>query len=212
MTEEKFLKTVLKEKIVAIVRGASPETIINVAQSLVKGNICLMEITCDTSEAPEMIKVVNKKMKKEILLGAGTVTSPQLAEASIKAGAEYIIAPNLDLEVVNYCQKRGVPIIPGVATPTEILQATKYGVRMVKLFPAAALGPDYIKQIRSPIKKVKILAVGGINFNNASEMLQAGADALGIGGSLVNSKMVKEKNWREIEHRAKELVKIVNRD
>ncbi|MCD6219628.1 bifunctional 4-hydroxy-2-oxoglutarate aldolase/2-dehydro-3-deoxy-phosphogluconate aldolase [Candidatus Calescamantes bacterium] len=210
ITKEEFLNIVLKEKIIAIVRGVDPNKIIKVTQVLSNSGIHLVEITCNTPGVDRMIQTVSARLRDKVLLGAGTVVNVELAELVIASGAKYIITPNLDQEVINYCQRRNVPIVPGVTTPSEILQAMKHGLRMVKLFPAGALGTTYIKQIRGPIKDVSIVAVGGINLDNALDMLQAGADALGIGESLVNTQLVENEQWDEIEHRAKKLVKIRN--
>lgn len=207
---EKFFDIVLKEKIIAIVRGVNSDKIVNIARILSRSGIHLMEITCNTPGVDKMIKQVSTESKNKVLLGAGTVITVELAELVIEAGAKYIIAPNLDKEIINYCRKRNIPIVPGVTTPSEILQAMKCGLPMVKLFPAGALGTDYLKQIRAPLREVKIIAVGGINLSNALDMLQAGADALGVGGSLVNTRLVEHEEWEEIERRAKELVRMVN--
>jgi len=209
-TGEKFFDLVLKEKIIAIVRGVDSDKIVNIARVLSRSGIHLIEITCNTPGVDKMIRRVSAELKGKVLLGAGTVITVELAELVIEAGAKYIIAPNLDKEIINYCRKRNIPIIPGVVTPSEILQAVKYGLSMVKLFPAGALGSGYLKQIRAPLQEVKIIAVGGINLTNALNLLQAGADALGIGGSLVNSKLVESEDWEEMERRAKELVRIVS--
>lgn len=208
LSEEDFVKAVLKEKIIAIVRGVNSDKMIKTIHALSQGCIHLIEITCDTPGVEGIIRRCKAELKDDFLLGAGTVTSTQLAKLVIDAGAKYIITPNLDEKVVRYCQERNIPVIPGVTTPTEILQALKYGIRMVKLFPAGALGTAYIKQIRSPIKDVRIVAVGGIDLDNAREMFQAGADALGIGSSMVNAFMVENEKWDEIESRARQFVKI----
>ena len=193
---------ILKEKVVAIIRSTKPDTLLKVVEVLSTNGIQLIEITCNTPNFDNVLKSISQEMGNRIMLGAGTVTCVDLATEAIDAGARYIIAPNLDKEVIIYCQERSIPIIPGVTTPTEILQAFKLGCNLVKLFPAAALGTIYLKQIRGPLDNVKILAVGGVNLNNAREMLAAGADALAVGGSLVNDSLIEKAAWEEIGQRA----------
>jgi len=204
-----ILSRLLEEKIVAIVRGIEADSVIKLAEALASSGIHLIEITCNTPGVASMIETVSAALGDEAVIGAGTVTSTQLAGTVIDAGARYVLAPNLDKAVLDYCQERAVPMIPGATTCTEILQALEYGVEVVKLFPAAALGTSYLKQIRGPLDDAKIMAVGGVNKGNAAELLAAGADALGIGGSLVSRELVAKGAWDDIRARAAELVQIV---
>jgi 2-dehydro-3-deoxyphosphogluconate aldolase/(4S)-4-hydroxy-2-oxoglutarate aldolase len=196
MDAKQIYQTIRDEKIIAIVRGVSADRVLRIAEALYAGGIRLMEITCNTPGVTGMIEAVSKAMAGKVLVGAGTVLTEKLAEEVCTAGAQYVIAPDINPAVVEFCLKRGVPVIPGAATPTEILLAKRLGVAMIKIFPAEALGADYIQQIRGPIDDMDFVAVGGVTERNAAEFLKAGCVAVGLGGSLVKKELVEREDWR----------------
>ncbi len=188
--------TVREEKIIAIVRGVPPTTIIDIAKALHAGGIRLMEITCNTPGVEEMISEVYSTLKDDIIIGAGTVITRELAEKVRNAGAQYIIAPDVNPEVIRYCMDNDIAVIPGAATPTEILNAYRMGVRMIKIFPAQGLGIDYIKQLRGPVSDMDFIAVGGINPDNLSDFLDAGCIGVGLSNSLIKKELVANSDWQ----------------
>lgn len=153
--------------------------------------------------AVEVIQQIDKELGNEILLGAGTVLDPYTAKIAIEAGAKYIVAPNLSEETALLCNKHRVPYIPGVLTPTEIVKALELGVPLIKLFPASAVGPSYIKAIHGPLPQAKLLPTGGVNVENVKDWIKAGAAAVGVGGGLTKG------SRKEIAERAKKLVQAV---
>ena len=195
---EKTVEWALKEKIIAIVRGMEAKDCLRVAQALYDGGIRLMEITYDQRDPAQWAKTADaigkiaEAFEGRMLVGAGTVISPDTNPA--------VIARTRELELVS---------MPGAMTPSEILAAHAAGADLVKLFPAAALGPAYLKAVRSPISHVRIMAVGGINEKNAAEFLKAGAVGLGVGGNLANRQWIADGAFEKITQTAQALVAAV---
>lgn len=174
-----------------------------------EGGISLLEITMNTAGALQMIEDVRKTFEGILRVGAGTVLNLQMAKDAIAAGAEYIISPNLDEEVLAYGLLQGVDVWPGTMTPTEIVRAHKLGARAVKVFPIGSLGIKYLKEIRGPLNHIPMIATGGINKENIQEVLSYGVTAVGLGGNLVNNKLIQEGRYLEITQLAREYVQLV---
>jgi 2-dehydro-3-deoxyphosphogluconate aldolase/(4S)-4-hydroxy-2-oxoglutarate aldolase len=180
---------------------------VNVAEALKAGGMDVIEFTCSTPGAIDMIKQASAHFGDEVLMGAGTVLDPETARAAILAGAEFIVTPALNLDTVELCNRYGKPIVPGALTPTEILTAWQAGADMVKVFPASIGGPKYIKAVLAPLPQLRLVPTGGVSAENAAEYLKAGATALGVGGNLVNKEAVAKGDWGAITAEAKKLIK-----
>ena len=212
MKAEQIYKLIREEKIIAIARGVRIDQVINIAEAILAGGIKMLEVTCNTEGVFEMIKMLREKMGKRMCIGAGTVITTQLAEKAIDAGAEFIIAPDTNTEVIDYCVKNDVAILPGAATATEILAAKRHGAKMVKIFPASALGVNYIKALRGPIDDVDFVAVDGVRPENMAEFFAVGCVAIGIGASVVRKEFVEKGDWKAIADTARRYVKIYRRE
>lgn len=206
---EQVIQTILDEKIIAIVRGVEVEKAVKAAEALYAGGIKLVEITfnqkdpiswCKTAEA---IRQIREKMGGKMLVGAGTVTSPELVEMAANAGAAYIISPDTDVEVIRKTRELGLVSLPGAYTATEAKQAHVAGADFVKLFPCIEGAPAYLKALCAPFNHIRFLAVGGVNADNAAEFLKAGAVGVGVGGCLVNKKWVDAGEYERITEEAK---------
>lgn len=199
-----ILERILKEKVIAIVRGIPCERIIELAEALEKGGVVCTEITFDQSSREGIQNTLNSISKmKEILgerlcIGAGTVMSRVQVQEAVKAGAEYIISPDVNREVIEETKALGKISIPGALTPTEIAQAYAYGADVVKVFPAGVLGAAYMKAVKAPLKHIPMFAVGGISADNCGEFLKAGAAGIGAGGNLVSAKLLESGQTDEI--------------
>lgn len=206
------IEQISNEKVIAIVRGVGPEQCLRVAEALYAGGIRLMEITFNQSrpdtfaDTAASIAAIGEAYAGRMLCGAGTVTSAALVDQAADAGAAYIISPDFNPDVVRRTLERGIVSIPGAMTPSEILAAHNAGADFVKLFPAAALGTDYIKAVRSPISHVKLLAVGGVNEKNIGAFLAAGLCGAGVGGNLANKAWIQSGEYERITAVAAELV------
>ncbi|MGO4371770.1 bifunctional 4-hydroxy-2-oxoglutarate aldolase/2-dehydro-3-deoxy-phosphogluconate aldolase [Paenibacillus sp. MCAF20] len=198
-----MLDLLLKHKIVAILRGIENKHADNAAQALIDGGIHMMEITMNTDGAAAMIERWRNKFDGKAAVGAGTVLDVELAKQAVDAGAQFIISPNLDEEVIAFGRERGISVWPGVMTPTEIVKAVKAGAEAVKLFPMGTLGVGYLKEIRGPLDSVPIMATGGVDLHNIADYFKAGANAVGMGGKLINLEWVREGKFDQVTERAK---------
>jgi 2-dehydro-3-deoxyphosphogluconate aldolase/(4S)-4-hydroxy-2-oxoglutarate aldolase len=206
MHPTEIYELIRKEKVVAIIRGVSAETVINIANALYAGGIKLMEITCNTPNVMEMIHQVSCEMDGRMCIGAGTVITGDLAANAHQAGAKYIVAPDVNPDVIAYCRENRLAVIPGAATPTEILTAYRLGVRTIKIFPADGLGPRYIEQIRGPINDMDFIAVGGIDLQNIPVFINAGCAGVGVGSSLIRGEFIAQSNWPGLSDLAEKMI------
>ncbi|MGE5604746.1 MAG: bifunctional 4-hydroxy-2-oxoglutarate aldolase/2-dehydro-3-deoxy-phosphogluconate aldolase [Bacteroidota bacterium] len=188
--------------VVSIIRGFEESIVYNTVRALVEGGIRAVEITFNTPGAAGIIERLKKEYSGKMTIGAGTVLDPETARIAILAGADYILSPSLNLKVIEVCNRYGKLAVPGVLTPTEVVNAMEAGAQIVKLFPARAFGPVYIKDLKSPLDQVEIMAVGGITIENAGEYIKNGAMSVGVGSELVNAKLVAAGNYGEISRKA----------
>lgn len=206
------LNHILDAKVIAITRGVSSEDIPALAQALYDGGITCMEITFDMSSEEKSkdtlkgISIIRDQFAGKIIPGAGTVMTPEQVRAAAEAGAEYMISPNSDEEVIRETKRLDKVSIPGALTPSEAANAHKWGADIVKIFPAGNLGPSYIKAICAPLKHIKFTAVGGVTAENCASFVKAGCVGVSAGGNLVNAKLIAEKNFAEITRIARAYV------
>jgi 2-dehydro-3-deoxyphosphogluconate aldolase/(4S)-4-hydroxy-2-oxoglutarate aldolase len=198
MSKKDNLERMLSVGIVAVVRANTPEGMIEIARALKKGGVDVVEITMTTPGALEIIKDVSTKLGREILTGVGSVTDPETAEKAIGAGAQFVVGPVLNYDVIKICQKLDKVCVPGTFTPTEILSAWNAGADLVKVFPTSLGGPGYVRAVLAPLPGLKLVPTGGVRVENAGEFIKAGAAALAVGGNLVSKKAVAEKDWNWI--------------
>lgn len=203
-----ILNRLHEAKVVAIVRGLKKEKVRPVADALLRGGIKAIEVTFDTPGAKDMIEVLRDEYAGKMLIGAGTVLDTETARTAILSGADFVLAPTVNTQMIELCNRYSRIAVPGAMTPTEILTAWEAGAGMVKLFPAGVLTPKYVKDVLGPLKHISLMAVGGITLGNAAEFLKAGADALGIASDLVSMQYVNEDNFAAIEDAARQFVQI----
>jgi 2-dehydro-3-deoxyphosphogluconate aldolase / (4S)-4-hydroxy-2-oxoglutarate aldolase len=158
-----------------------------------------------------VLEKVAERLGDKILLGAGTVLDPETARAAMLAGAEFIVSPAVNVEVIELCRRYSKLVMPGALTPTEVVTAWQAGADIVKIFPSELTGPKYIKALKAPLPQIRMMPTGGVNLDTAEEFLKAGACALGIGGSLVEPKAVAAGDLKRIESLARQYVEIVRR-
>ncbi|MCW2119007.1 bifunctional 4-hydroxy-2-oxoglutarate aldolase/2-dehydro-3-deoxy-phosphogluconate aldolase [Flavobacterium sp. 7A] len=183
-----------KMPIVCIIRNISLEVIEEILPHYKKAGLTTLEITMNSDNACEIIKAVAAN-HPEINVGAGTVCTMADLMMALDAGATFIVTPIMDVEVMNYCEERNIPIFPGAFTPLEIFNANKLGATAVKIFPATQLGPGYVKDILGPLNTIKLLPTGGVDVHNIQSFFQAGAIGVGMGGSLFDKKLIEAKNY-----------------
>ncbi|MBA7654695.1 hypothetical protein ES703_62578 [subsurface metagenome] len=207
--KEKNLQEIINCGVVAIVRVASAKEAVEVCMAVAKGGVKPIEVTMTVPGAIDAIKEFKSVVKDEVLVGAGTVLDPETARAVILAGAEFVVSPTLNLEVIEVCRRYSKIVIPGTFTPTEILTAWEAGADIVKVFPATVGGPQYFRDIKGPLPQIRLMPTGGVNLENTPDFIRAGAVAVAAGTSLVDKKAVSERNFDLITETAKKFVEAV---
>ena len=189
--------------VIAIMRAKSPDQLLAAAEAVKVGGVRAIEVTMTTPGALEVIREAVARFGDQVLFGAGSVLDPESARAAILAGAQFIVAPTLNLQTIELCKRYGVAVMPGAFTPTEILTAWEAGADFVKVFPASVGGPAYIKAVKQPLPQVKLVPVGGVDLNTTADFIRAGADLVGVGGELINQKLLDTRDFSAITERAR---------
>ncbi|WP_127533769.1 bifunctional 4-hydroxy-2-oxoglutarate aldolase/2-dehydro-3-deoxy-phosphogluconate aldolase [Paenibacillus kobensis] len=196
-----------RHRIVAILRGIEESRADRTAQAIIDGGVRLLEVTMNTDGAAAIINQWRTKFGGgEARIGAGTVLDVQMAQEAVAAGAQFLISPNLDEEVIAYGAERGISVWPGCMTPTEIVRAWKAGAEAVKVFPMGTLGWKYLAEIRAPLDRIPMLATGGVNLDNIGDYFRAGACAVGMGTKLVDMDWVRAGEYERITERVRQFV------
>ena len=209
MSREADLQRVLDGGIVAIIRASSGEQLVGVAEALYAGGIDVIEVTFTVPRVLEILADVREALGEKILLGAGTVLDPESARAAMLAGAEFIVCPNVDVDVIRMCRRYGKLVMPGALTPTEVVTAWEAGADIVKVFPADVGGPGYLKALAGPLPQVKLLPTGGVDLNTIGSFLDAGACAVGLGSALVEKEAVARGDMDRVKSLAEQYVAAV---
>ncbi len=210
MEKRDVFNRMLQEGLIPVIRVSTAQEAIDVAEAIKQGGCTCIEITMTVQSAIDVIKELTQRYKDEIIMGAGTVLDPETGRAALLAGAQFIVSPILNIDLIRLAHRYSVVVIPGTMTPTEILTAWNAGADMVKVFPAAQLGgPEYIKAIRGPLPQTLLIPTGGVNLQNAGAFIKAGAAALGVGGELVDKKAIQEKKFHIITETTRSFLKAI---
>jgi len=202
MSKVDKLNLIRETGVIAIMRAQSSIQLIAAADAIKQGGVKVIEVTMTTPGALDVIAEATRRYGQEVLFGAGTVLDAETARAAILAGAGFVVAPTLNLDVIALCNRYSIPAIPGCYTPTEMLTAWEAGADMIKLFPAEVGGPDLIKAILAPLPQLEIIPVGGVTMETAAEFIRKGAAALGVGSNLINQKLLDAGDMDELTRRA----------
>ena len=191
-----------REKASAILRTHDQEKAALAMEAAIRGGFRVIEFTLTVPGVFELIKDFSRR--GDLVVGAGTVLSPEEAEQAVDSGAQFLVSPVVDEAVIRSAREMGVASFPGTHTATEMMQAHRLGADFCKLFPAPAGGPDYLKAILGPLPFLKIVPTNGADQFNAGEWIQAGAFAVGFVASLFEPGFIAKSNWDAIEQRARE--------
>jgi len=203
------LKKILDTGVIAIVRVASAADAVDVCGAVSRGGVKTIEVTMTVPGAIEAIREFKKQSKDDVLLGAGTVLDPETARIVILNGADFIVSPNLNIEVIKMAHRYGKLVIPGTFTPTEILAAWDAGADIVKVFPAGVVGPQYLKDIKGPLPQIRLTPTGGVTLENTPDFIRAGASCVSVATALVDKKALAEKNFDVISEKARQFIEAV---
>ena len=178
-----------RHRLIAILRRVEPQALLlDLVAELAADGVRVLEVTFDGASAAEDLVAVRERLGgSDVMVGAGTIVTRERMDAALGAGAEFLVAPTLDLALLAEAVDRGVPVIPGAYSPTEIALAWDSGATFVKVFPVSSLGPSHIRELRGPLRDIEMIATGGVDATNTAAYLEAGCVAVGVGGALVKA-------------------------
>jgi 2-dehydro-3-deoxyphosphogluconate aldolase/(4S)-4-hydroxy-2-oxoglutarate aldolase len=209
MTDE-TKKTLEQVGLIPVLRASSVELGHALVEAMMAGGVTVVEVTMTVPNALTLLRDLKQKHGDRLLLGSGTVTDAAQAEATIEAGAEFVVSPSLHPEVIAATKKLGKVSIPGALTPTEVITAWRAGADYVKVFPCSAMGgASYLKSLRAPFPELKLIPTGGVTLQTAADFLKAGARALGVGTDLVNAAAVAEGKPEIVTNAARAYLEVI---
>lgn len=207
-TEKSTLEKMKDSGVVGVIRTKSSKKLLNVAKAIKEGGVNCIEVAMTTPNALSIIEEVSDKLD-DVLIGAGTVLDAETARSAILAGAEYLVSPTTDLDMIEMAKRYDKVVAPGAFTPTEVMKAWQAGADIVKIFPASRLGPKFISDVKAPLPQVSLMPTGGVSKDNAVDFISAGAEILCVGSALLDKEAIKNENYQVLTQNAKDLVKAV---
>jgi len=210
MEKHEILKRMLAEGLIPLIRASSASDAMDVSIAIKDGGASFLEITMTVPGAIDVVKELSLRYRDEFIIGAGTVLDAETGRAAILAGAQFIVSPTLNFELISLAHRYSVVVIPGAMSPTEILTAWEAGADLVKVFPAGQLGgPDYIRAVRGPLPQILLMPAGGVNIDNAGDFIRAGSAAVAVGSELVRKKAVQEKAFHIIVENTRAFIEAI---
>ena len=197
-----------KSKITGILRNVKKEDVLKVGEILIRYNIKDFEVTYNTKDSLEIVKILKKEFP-EARIGMGTILTVEELKKAEESGAEFILTPSVNEEVLRYSGKNNIDLITGVFSPSEVALALRYGFNYLKLFPAIDLPNSYINNLMGPFDKVEFMAVGGVEKDNITDFFKAGFKSVGMGSSLIKKSYLESKDWEKLEKHVKEIAEII---
>lgn len=209
MEKSAVIQKVKELGLLAVIRGPSQDLTVQMVEALINGGVLGIEVTYSTPNAEEVVRTLSKKYGDEILLGMGTLTRPEQAISAKEAGANFLVSPISERELVKAMVASGLATMAGAFTPTEVFQAYSLGTDVVKVFPGSLAGPSYIKALKGPFPYIPMMPTGGVNAGNVADWFAAGVVAVGAGSELCPPQLAKEGKFDEISRKAAEFVQVV---
>lgn len=209
-TRADILTRVLASGAVAVVRMPDSDRLVRVVESIREGGVTAIEITMTTPNALKVIEEVARRMGDVVEIGVGSVLDAATAHRAVDAGARYVVSPVFKKELIDAAHQRGVPVMPGAFSPTEIQTATEMGADVIKVFPADIVGMPFFKAVLAPLPHLKLMPTGGVSLTNAGEWIRAGAVAVGVGSALLDKRAIEEGNFQKLTENARQLRRSVD--
>ena len=203
------LSTIADGGVVAVLRGVDADQLVAIAEALQAGGVDVIEITADTPAVTDLIGTITDTFGDDLVVGTGTVLDAETAQATIAAGAAFVVSPSLHEDVIETCNRYGVVCAPGVMTPTEAIRGYEAGADFVKVFPAKTVGPAHLGAMRGPLSQIPMMPTGGVSPDNAGDYIEAGAFAVGAGGALVDYDAAARGDYEVITETAREFTRVV---
>jgi len=209
MNKVDVLEKVKDLGLLAVIRGPSAELTVKMVEALVAGGVLGIEITYSTPNAEDVVRTLSKMLGNGIVLGMGTLTKPEQALSAREAGANFIVSPVCESNLVKSMVESGLLTMAGALTPTEVLHAYNLGADVIKIFPGSLGGPAYVKALKGPFPYIPMMPTGGVSAYNVAEWFSTGVVAVGAGSELCPPQLAKEGKFDEITKRAAEFVQVV---
>jgi 2-dehydro-3-deoxyphosphogluconate aldolase/(4S)-4-hydroxy-2-oxoglutarate aldolase len=207
--KQEILARIQRTGIIPVLRALSIEDALAIVEAISAGGIDVIEVTMTVPGAIDVIRKL-RKIRTDLLIGAGTVLDPETARSCMQEGAQFIVTPVINVATIEICQKHSVAVFPGALTPTEIFTAWQAGGDAIKIFPASAMGgAPYLRSLKAPLPQVELIPTGGISTATAADFLRAGAFALGVGADLCDSSAIAEGKPERITQTAREYLQII---
>ena len=212
MEKRSVLARIEEVGIIPVVRVESGDQAIAVAEVIRDAGIPILEITMTVPDAVKVIEKLSNCYGDEVLIGAGTVLNPETASSCINAGAQFVVGPVLNLQTVELCKNHSIAVFPGGLTPTEVFSAWEAGADAVKIFPCNAVGgAKYLRALKAPLPQINLIPTGGVSLSTASDLIAAGALALGVGSELANMEAIKAGDFGTVAANARSYVAAVRK-
>jgi len=208
-TKEQYLKQVCDSGVVAVIRAHSKDQLVGLTEALLAGGVSGIEVTTSTPKAIAGIEMLADRFGDNAVIGVGTVIDPATARDAIAAGAQFVVSPVFDEQIIATTRRYGKVAIPGAFTPTEILRAWTAGADVVKVFPSTAMGPGFFKDILAPLPQLRLTPTGGVDLKNVADWIKAGAVFVGVGSSLVTKDALAKNDWAALTANAKAFVEAI---
>ena len=210
MKKTEVIQRICDTGLIPVVRAESAELAMRAVEAIKTGGVDVVEVTMTVPGAIDVIAKLAATFGTEVLIGAGTVLDPDIANRCVQAGAQFIVSPALNEETIAFCRRNDVAVFPGALTPTEVVHAWNAGADAVKVFPAGAVGgASYLKALKAPLPQIELVPTGGVSLKTAADFIKAGAMALGVGADLVDLKALRENHDEVITERARQFLEIV---
>lgn len=202
-------RVIAKNPILAIMRNVPLEITLDYAKAIIDGGISFFEVALNSPNALEQISMLKKAYGDRAYIGAGTAITVERAKAAVEAGAQFLLAPSTDSDVLEYCKCNNIPILPGALTPSDVTTCLRYGFEVIKLFPAGDMPKGYIKSLKGPLDNTDYVAIGGVNKDNLTEFFKQGYIGVGLGSNILPKEAVEKRDWVTASEYVKELLKSI---
>ena len=196
--------------VVAVVRTKHPDKLLKIAEAIYDGGVKFIEITMTVPNALKMIEQVRNSVRDDIIIGVGSVLASDTAQKAIDAGAQFVVSPIFNKDIIDTVHKNNIPAMPGTFTPTEMLNAHQCGADIIKVFPADILGMKFFKGVKAPMPELNLMPTGGVTLDNAGDWIRAGACAVGVGTALLDVQAIEENNYKKLTENARRIVNSIN--
>ncbi len=201
---------VINNPLLAIMRNVPVEKTIPYAEAIINGGVRFFEVAMNSPSASQQIRLLRDHFPDDVYIGAGTAITVERAESALSAGAQFLLTPSTDRDVILFCEANKIPLMPGVMTPTDVSFCYQHGFKTLKLFPAGDLPPGYIKSLKGPLDGTEYIAIGGVTPDNIADFFRNGFIGVGLGSAILPKEYVAEERWEDGSEYVKGLLRRID--